>query len=82
MTTLYQRIVEAGIPYDNHESDLYVPDTPQVRAIIEECRHHTQHVFASFVHQVAPHKGELWLDIPFAYDPWWNERSKQVLVTN
>lgn len=74
--TLYQRILSAGIQHDHHESDLYVPDTPEVRRIIDETKHHTQRVFPSFINHIHPGKGEVWLDIPFAYDPWWEERKK------
>ena len=72
--TIYQRIVAAGIPHANHESDLYVPDTPEVRRIIEEVKHHTQCCFSSFINQV---EGGTWLDIPFAYDHWWEARLKK-----
>lgn len=69
--TLYEEIVAAGIPVDHHESDLYVPDTPEVRAIL------TRHARtgAGFVVQDGhPNAGQVWLDVPFAYDPWWKER--------
>lgn len=73
--SLFQTIKEAGIPFDNHESDLYVPDTPQVREILE------QSCFSTlkpewFINQAPPHKGETWVDIPFAYEPFW-ERKQQ-----
>lgn len=77
--TLYQRIVAAGIPHANHESDLYVPATPEVRKIIKEfnveCRKPGFEVRPlAFKNQV---EGGLWLDIPFAYDPWWEARLKK-----
>ena len=81
--TIYQRILAAGIEHDHHESDLYVPDTPEVRRIIEECRHHTQQVHAiAFINNLSPGKGDPWLDIPFAYDPWWNAQLNRVVTTH
>ena len=74
--TLYQRIAAAGIPHANHESDLYVPYTDQVLGMIRECEFWIpdkieRHVFFNQVEQ-AP-----WVEIPLAYDPWWNERIKR-----
>jgi hypothetical protein len=71
--SLFEEIQAAGIPFANHESDLYVPDTEQVRAIL--ARHPVSKSNATtFVNQAPPHKGERWLDIPFAYAPWWGAR--------
>jgi hypothetical protein len=36
MKSLYRRLLEAGCEIDNHESDLYVRDTPEARAIIAQ----------------------------------------------
>jgi hypothetical protein len=69
--SLFDDIIAAGIQHNNHYSDLYIPDNKQTRAILE--RHPDQkNVSAAFINQV---EGGLWIDIPFAYDPFWVERS-------
>lgn len=80
--TLYQRIVAAGIPHASHESDLHVPFTNQVLGIIKECDYEacmqsksfTRIHRSLFFNQV---ERAMWLDIPFAYDPWWEARLKK-----
>lgn len=68
--SLYQALLALNVPMSNHESDLYVPDTPEVRAIIAQFGRKG----SSFVNQT---NGERWLDIPFAYEPWWEKRVGQ-----
>ena len=68
MSTLYAALVAAGCEIDNHESDLYVQDTTFARDVLA-----TFHVNASrFRSQV---DGKMWLDIPFAFQPWWDARA-------
>lgn len=70
---LYDVIVAAGIPLDHHESDLYVPDTPEVRAILDRPEYALNKTNATrFTNQV---EGGTWIDIPFAYAPYWRARS-------
>lgn len=70
--SLFEDIIAEGIQHNNHYSDLYIPDNTQTRKILE--RHPDQKkVSAAFVNQV---EGGLWIDIPFAYDPFWVERTK------
>ena len=73
MTTpsLYTLLLEAGCKLDNHESDLYVLDTPEARAIIEA--HGTGVPCAAFRSQV---DGKRWLDLPFHFAPWWEHRQQ------
>lgn len=73
--SLYTDIVEAGIPYSNHASDLYVKDTPEARAIIrkhEEAQGRL--IVMSPFHSQIDH--EQWLDISFMYEPFWEERER------
>lgn len=65
--SLYEQLVAAGCEIDNHESDLYVKATPEALAIIKtfEFRNVTR-----FRNQI---DGEIWLDCPFAYDPFWQK---------
>lgn len=65
--TLYQRIKEAGIEHSNHYSDLYIPSTPENRAILKE--------FGAPVESFWNNETKTrWLDIPFAYDPYWESK--------
>lgn len=68
MPTLYEQLRGAGCDLDNHESDLYVRATPKAREIVRA----TGHSHSYFVHQGS---GEQWIDVPFAYDPWWQKRA-------
>lgn len=68
--TLYDEMIAAGIAVDNHESDLYVLDCPKSREILK--RYPTQQSNAtSFVSNV---DSKRWIDIPFAFDPFWIAR--------
>ena len=65
--TIYQALKDAGVETDNHESDLYAKDTDVSREIMKEY----PHTFSGFLNQ---RDGQMWLDIPFAFDPWWEAR--------
>ncbi len=67
--SLYEDAVEAGLDYDSHESDLYVLDTPEARVLVEKHGFY----FEAFVSTA---DGRRWIDVPFAYYPWWSTRQK------
>jgi hypothetical protein len=67
--TIYEQLKSAGVPLDNHYSDLYAQVTPESTAILREYEYWGQ--VTTFVHQVA---GQGWYDIPFAFDPYWARR--------
>lgn len=69
--SIYEQMKAAGIETDNHESDLYVPATPESKEIIKS--YHHREIVTSFISQI---DGKLWYDIPFAFDPWWQARAK------
>lgn len=71
MQALFSRIVSAGIRYDSHESDLYLPDTPEVRAILADfpLERGNARPFRSLV------DGSPWLDVPFAFMPYWEAKA-------
>jgi len=74
--TLYEEITTAGIPVGCHESDLYFPVTAQSREILS--RHPLQKNNATtFRNEAPPNVGEIWYDVPFAYDPFWEVRRKR-----
>ena len=65
---LYKDVVALGIPHTNHYSDLYLPNTDQVRGLLKK---HDKRG-SPFQNQV---EGGTWLDVPFAYEPYWDEVS-------
>ena len=68
--SIYLDAVAAGIPVDHHESDLYMLATPESRALV--AKHGLWATpFKSHV------DGKAWLDVPFAYDPFWEARAAQ-----
>ena len=73
MRTIYERLLAIGATMDNHESDLYVLDTPAVRAEIQ--RHEQENgckVFFSPFTSNIDHKP--WLEIVGAWDPFWQRK--------
>ncbi len=75
LDTLYSAIVAAGIPHDSHASDLYIPATPAAREILARFPINAK-TATSFINQAPPHVGETWLDVPFAYLPFWQGKQE------
>ena len=69
--SIYTDCIEAGIEVANHASDLYVPDTPEVRAILKK---HNSKNHSTFRDNIT---GNIWLDVPFCYDPYWEAKLKR-----
>lgn len=67
--SLYAEAVALGIPTDSHESDLYLPRTAQTVALVKKWNRSV----STFTSQI---DGKLWLDVPFAFDPWWEARQR------
>lgn len=68
--TLYLSVRAAGIETASHESDLYIPATPEAVAIL--AGYPLQKANATrFRNQV---DGKIWIDVPFAFDPYWEAR--------
>lgn len=70
---IYKAALELGVEIDNHESDLYIPVTTETRNLVHmyEYRQNVT-VFTSQI------DGKPWFDIPFAYEPWWQNAANQV----
>ena len=66
MDSVYVQISKIGVEIDHHESDLYVRDTYEVRRILEN----TETNYSVFRDE----NNEPWLDVPFAYEPFWASR--------
>lgn len=65
-TSLFKEVVELGIPYSNHYSDLYLPNTEQVRGLLKKYDKRGE----CFQNQV---EGGIWIDVPFSYEGPTNE---------
>ena len=67
--TLYEALNEAKIEMDHHESDLYFELSGRSIRIASQYPQWMKSA-TTFTSQIEP-KGSLWVDVPFAYDPWW-----------
>ncbi len=67
--SLYTDLKSAEQETDSHESDLYVRCTPEALALVRASRSK----FSLFHHAVSK---ATWIEIPFAYDPWWEARER------
>ena len=75
MPSLYEEIKKAGIPIGNHCSDLYFKRTPESLEILT--KHDLQKKNATyFTNQI---NGEIWVDVPFAYDPYWENKKTTIM---
>ena len=73
---LYDELKAAGIQIDSYESDLYFPATPQALAILD--KYPLQKAYAErFRNQAPPNVGDIWIDVPFAYLPFWSRKLKK-----
>jgi len=72
--SIYQKMVELGVPISHHFSDLYVPMTVETMRIIDEYEFKTN--VRTFTNQVV---GGTWYDIPFAYEPYWTEKGAKTV---
>ena len=75
--TLFQEIQQAGIEYDHHATDLYLPDTLEVRAILDN--HKLRYEGTGGITKFYATDGTgVWFDIPFSYDPGWEAWRQQL----
>jgi len=71
--SLFSKVKRLGIPYDHHETDLYIPVTRETRELLSGYKH-KQNV-TTFQSEV---EGSMWFDIPFGYDLWWDDAETQI----
>ena len=67
--SIYTDLKDACIELSSHESDLYAMVTPENKRIIENYKFKCN--VRTFINQI---DNKLWYDIPFAYDPYWENR--------
>lgn len=71
--TLYQALTAAGIETGSHESDLHFPVTPESTQLLANYPL-LQKNATTFRDKT---NGQSCYDVPFAYDPWWEQRSRR-----
>lgn len=71
--TIYKAIKKKNIEFSTHESDLYIQDTPENWELIVMYDSEFLTNITRFKNQ---RTGNIWLDIPFANDEWWDKRIK------
>lgn len=78
--SVYQRLQRAGVPAEeigHHESDLYVKASNRSDLAVREWAEANGYSYdiqvSPFVDQIS---GQKWLDVAFAYDPWWEDKLK------
>lgn len=69
---IYHDLLDAGVPLDSHESDLYAKVTPVSRLIVR--RHLDAGRIGSAPTFVSQVDGALWYDLAFQFLPWWEKR--------
>ena len=67
---IYDEAIAQGIETDNHESDLYLKDSPMTRTLLRVASVKA----TSFRSEI---DDCLWWEIPFAFAPWWRARQAQ-----
>jgi len=65
--TVYEDLKKAGCQIESYESDLYVRSTPESQTIVSRSGYHWEYFRDSI-------DGSLWIDIPGAFDPFWEAR--------
>jgi hypothetical protein len=67
---IYEQMKAAGVEISNHESDLYVPVTPETTAIVNKYEYKSN--VSTFINNITKTP---WYDIPFAFRPWWEKKN-------
>lgn len=69
--SLYTDLKDAGIECESYQSDLHIPDTIEAREILKRHPEHDRNAkrFRSEI------DGRMYLDVPFAFDPYWEEKA-------
>ncbi len=70
--SIYTELKEIGAVINSHCSDLYTPDTPEAREILER----NGKKLDGWNVQRFQSEGQWWLEVPFAYEPYWDNKSK------
>lgn len=89
ITNIYEEAKKLGVEVDHHESDLYIPVTPETTELIKQYKSRSN--VTTFMEYTLPEKKHCyscgrkytirkpikqWYDIPFAYQPFWDKVEK------
>jgi len=78
MKSIYERLISAGCVVEGRESDLHTPATPEALRLIREFRHDgTGDLRLAHNVYVSRIDGSRWVEVPFAYDPFWIEADRK-----
>jgi hypothetical protein len=66
--SVFTECLEAGLNIDYHESDLYIEDSEKAKEIL------TKNKRIDFTRFYSRLDKKWWLDVPFAYDPFWEKK--------
>lgn len=77
MDTIYTALRAAGCEIDSYESDLYVRDTETARTVISDWVHAGKLNWKSYSYFTCRRTNTQWIDIPFAYDPFWEQKAQE-----
>jgi len=75
--SIFTEVIESGIPFDNHCSDLYIPVNEKTREILS--RHPESGPVSTFHNQTSPLK-ELWYDLTFQYGAYWASKTGESYI--
>jgi hypothetical protein len=70
--SIYEQLKAAGVPIGSHESDLYAKVTPESTKIIDAYK-----LKSNVTTFISNRDDKPWYDIPFAYDPFWEYKTKR-----
>ena len=76
--SIYDRLLSSSCEMDNHESDLYVKDTPRAREVMVEFMTDYPEITLNRSLFISQLDGKPWFELPFMFSPWW--RSKALLA--
>lgn len=75
--SIYETLKFAGCRLSHHESDLYVKVDKVSRRILREIAEEGRIAPLPTLFESSDSSG-FWWELPFAYEPWWLEREKQL----
>lgn len=70
--SIYQDVLDMGIKHDNHCSDLYLIDCPATHELFK--KHDIKPHSVSATRFISNIDGRYWWDLPFQYEPYWENR--------
>ena len=73
--SVYERLMETNASTDNHLSDLYIEATPEVMAVLNDIKKDDPTIMFSTFDDLQT--GRVWVDLPFQYEPYWEDKQRQ-----